>query len=485
MPTTKNRVRIGLITLVFLALALGATVASEPSQFANAFGHIRSQSPTPQSIGSVQPAAGAYFDHVVIIVMENEGVGDICHQTPPPCLTSGSAPYIANLANNYTIGSHYLSLITTSQPNYVGLISGSMQGCTASGCPVITAPNLVDRFEAAGLTWKGYFENQVLAQGCDYDSPEPYTSIHNPFISFQDVANSTARCNKLVRVNPTSCGSAIDCVLVNDLNNATVSAPNFMWLTPNDCDNMRSASGCTNGCTTGGSTTCIADGDSYLKSLVPQILNSNTFKTQRSALFITFDEGNGYCPLNNSLEDCVYNTWVGPAAKTGFGTTNLYSHYSFTKTVEVNWNLPSLTTGDTNANPMTEYLSAQSPDFTISSSPISLTIQPGSSGTSTISLSSISGFSGTVSLSSSASPSGLTASPSPTSVSLSSGGSASSTLTVSSSTPASYTVTVTGASGSLSHPTTVTVTVTPPASVLVASDGAARLCRENDPCLRR
>src|SRR2546427_682708 len=112
------------------------------------------------------------------------------------------------------------------------------------------------------------------------------------------------------------------------------------------------------------------------------------------------------------------------------------------------------------------------PDFSISSSPSSLSFQAGSSGTSTISLASLNSFAGTVSLTSSVSPSGLTASITPGSVALSSGGSGSSTLTASSTTAGSYTITVNGTSGSLSHSTTVVVTVSPVANNLVASDSA-------------
>src|SRR5690348_3202033 len=289
-----------------LSLFLFALMAVSVWQVANlAFG-----------LGSHQVAAtttaappGTYFDHVVIIVDENEGIYDICRSSPPPCSTSGPAPYMAGLANTYGIASQYLSLINTSQPNYVALIGGSTLGCTSSGCPTITAPNLVDRFESAGLTWKGYFENLPVASGCTSSSQPPYEPIHNPFIVFQDITSNAARCNNLVLANPSTCGTVTDCALINDLNSG--SAPNFMWLTPNDCDNMRGSSVC-------GTGSLIGPGDTYLSKLVPLILKSSTFASGRSAIFITFDEGNGYCPLNGSSESCVYSVWAGPAAKTAF-----------------------------------------------------------------------------------------------------------------------------------------------------------------------
>lgn len=418
-------------------------------QSANLPSTVGSSYRQPLAVAQSTPS-GAYFDHVVIILMENQGIFDICRDSPPPCLTSGPAPYMAGLANAYGIGSQYLSIINTSQPNYIALIGGSTLGCTSSGCPTITAPNLVDRFESAGLTWKGYFENQNVAAGCDANTHEPYDPIHNPFITFQDISTNTARCNQLVLANPSSCG-VTDCILINDLNSG--SAPNFMWLTPNDCNDMRGASGIC--------SASISTGDNYLKSLVPNILSSSTFKTGRSALFITFDEGNGYCPLNGSSESCVYSVWAGPAAKTSFGTTNLYNHYSFPKTIEVNWNLASLSSGDGSATPMTEFFNptSPSPDFSISANPSSLSINSGSSSTSTVTLSSLNNFAGTVALSATSSPSGLSLSLSSTSVSLSAGGTGTSTLSVSSSSPGTYTVTITGSSGSLSHQTTVAVTI--------------------------
>lgn len=113
-------------------------------------------------------------------------------------------------------------------------------------------------------------------------------------------------------------------------------------------------------------------------------------------------------------------------------------------------------------------------DFTISASPTSMTVATGSSGTSTISLGSLYGFTGPVSLtatvaptdiSSSLSPVHPTASPSPATVNLTATGTGASTLTVSASfltLPGTYKVTVTAQSGTLTHSTTVIVTVTLP-----------------------
>jgi hypothetical protein len=96
------------------------------------------------------------------------------------------------------------------------------------------------------------------------------------------------------------------------------------------------------------------------------------------------------------------------------------------------------------------------PNFSLSASPSSLTVKQGTSGSSTITVTPSGGFTGSVTLSNSALPSGVTASfgTNPTTSTSVLTFTASSTATVGTST-----ITVTGVSGSLSHTTTISLTI--------------------------
>lgn len=108
---------------------------------------------------------------------------------------------------------------------------------------------------------------------------------------------------------------------------------------------------------------------------------------------------------------------------------------------------------------------APPPDFAISANPAVITLNRGTSATSSLTLTSISGFSGNIVISATVSPAignGPTVSLNPTSVTVTPGGTASSLLTVSTSgtTPRQgYTVFVIASSGALSHSTQIDLTV--------------------------
>jgi hypothetical protein len=96
------------------------------------------------------------------------------------------------------------------------------------------------------------------------------------------------------------------------------------------------------------------------------------------------------------------------------------------------------------------------PNFSLSASPASLTVKQGTSGSSTITVTDSGGFTGSVTLSNSALPSGVTASfgTNPTTSTSVLTFTASSTATTGTST-----ITITGTSGSLTHTTTISLTI--------------------------
>lgn len=143
----------------------------------------------------------------------------------------------------------------------------------------------------------------------------------------------------------------------------------------------------------------------------------------------------GVLSTSNSSFQPAFSTQVGWDFATGIGTINAAN-------LVKNW--PG------SAPPPSQ------PDFSLSASPSSLTVNQGSSGKSTITISPANGFNSSVSLSSSGLPSGVTASFSPNPAT------GSSTLTLAASSTATtgtVTVTVTGTFGSLTHTTNISLTV--------------------------
>lgn len=99
-------------------------------------------------------------------------------------------------------------------------------------------------------------------------------------------------------------------------------------------------------------------------------------------------------------------------------------------------------------------------DFSVTASPTSLNMLPGFNVTSTVTVASINGFTGTVTCTASVSPAGPTVGLNPADLSVPLGGSVTSTLTTSSAIAGTYTVIV-SCTDPITHSATVTVTSTP------------------------
>jgi len=300
---------------------------------------------TPILITHASATSGKYFDHIVTILMENNDL--------PSVLSQGQ--YEAKLANNYTLARGYSGVSHPSQPNYSVLISGQIGPNSNDGicCGQDSHLNLVDSLESHGLTWEAFAENQTTGDctGTHIDTD------HFPFLYFADIVSSRPRCNMLVGTTAPT-----DPEFINALNSNS-GWPNFVWLTPNRSDDAHDTS--------------IPFGDNYLSVLVPKILGSTLFQTQRSALFIVYDEGNDVACSNGVGSDCVYASWSGAAARKSFASDSHYDHYSYVHTIEDNWGFSPLTQQDATAPVMSEFLTGTSGSSTFQWIPIVIVVVVG------------------------------------------------------------------------------------------------------------
>jgi hypothetical protein len=347
-------VRKFLEAFIICFLIMGTAVVAETATPINNQDLVSSLTPLPR---------GTSFDYVVVIIMENHSLCSIVGTLVIGCAASTIAPYETKLAQNYTLASHYTALTHPSLANYIALAGGSTFNVTKTcsptanpcGSDIVCCPtpaaNIVDRLEQAGLTWKAYAEDYSAQSGC-------IATTLLPFNYFQDIYSNATRCSRLARANTVKAGTTLGHpdIFLNDLG-STATASNFMWLTPTPCDQWHGNLICTG---FGGTS----NGDIYLSTVVPKILNSTIFTTQRATLFIVYDEGNGGCspsPCNGSTNDYIYSTWSGPQVKRGFISGTSYSHYSFLSTLEWNWGLYNLTSYDGAARPMNEFFTNGEP----------------------------------------------------------------------------------------------------------------------------
>jgi len=173
----------------------------------------------------------------------------------------------------------------------------------------------------------------------------------------------------------------------------------------------------------------------------------------------------------NDFTDTVTLTasksWVtfSPSSIVGSGTSAMSVNVPAGTTAGT-YSITVIGTSGSLSHPTTVNVNVQ--DFTISTSPSTLTVTSGGSATSTVAITTFDGFTGTVTVG--ASSSWATFNPS----SVAAPGTTLMTVTVPASTvTGTYPITVTGSSGSLSHSTTVNVNVqtpTPPLSVTVKTD---------------
>jgi phosphatidylinositol-3-phosphatase len=254
--------------------------------------------PGVSSAGTVTSSIPRY-QHIVEIMMENTSYSTI--------IGNPNAPQINALANAYGLATNYFGVTHPSQPNYMASIAGSNFGvqddnqfyctpppppitdphCTGTTVPhTVSAPTLADQLTAAGMTWKGYFQNLppipssgLITTGPNANGPYSfkwpsdmnalYASKHNPFLNF------TGTQGALANMVP-------DTQLATDL--AAGKLPNFGLVVPDQCHDMHGVTGVCTG------TALISAGDTYVATVVREIMNSQVWDQGANAIVITWDE---------------------------------------------------------------------------------------------------------------------------------------------------------------------------------------------------
>jgi phosphatidylinositol-3-phosphatase len=137
------------------------------------------------------PAGLPVYDHVVIVVEENQGYADV--------LQKDHAPYIKNVLK--AEGASFTRMFAEEHPsqgNYFWLFSGSNQNVGFKDQipgAMLTTPNLGQRLIEKGLAFKGYCEDLPAIGSTVAFAPDPkkgpYARKHAPWVSFANVPNGT------------------------------------------------------------------------------------------------------------------------------------------------------------------------------------------------------------------------------------------------------------------------------------------------------
>src|SRR5579859_8113554 len=258
--------------------------------------------------------SGHRIGHVFVITLENEGY-DVTFGA------NSKAPYLAQtLTSQGVLLTQYFGTGHASLDNYVAMISGqaatpeTRNDCfifadfkltgitpdgqaTGGGCVYpASIKTLPDQLKAARKTWRAYMGdmgndpnresatcghaplNQVdITESAEAPSPtvplgDQYAARHNPFVYFHSIIDSPDCNSNVVNLNQ----------LPNDLASED-STPNFVFITPNLCDD-----GHDGPCKTG-QPGGLVSADLFLQKWVPMIMASEAYRRD-GLLIINFDE---------------------------------------------------------------------------------------------------------------------------------------------------------------------------------------------------
>jgi peptidoglycan hydrolase-like protein with peptidoglycan-binding domain len=242
-------------------------------------------------------------DHIVLVMFENKKYSS---------MTTSAAPYLNSLAAQGARFTKSFGITHPSQPNYIALLSGSVQGVTGDECPknFTGKENLAHQLIAAGLTFKGYSET-MPSDGYTGCASGTYVRKHNSWVDFDNVPASS---NLTYASFPTDYSTL----------------PTVSFVTPNLCNDMHDCA--------------IGTGDTWTKSHLDGY--AQWAKSHNSLLIVTFDEDN-FTSVNQ-----IFTAFVGQHVKVGSYPEQI-NHYSVLRTIESAYGLAAIG-GAASATPISD-----------------------------------------------------------------------------------------------------------------------------------
>jgi phosphatidylinositol-3-phosphatase len=238
---------------------------------------------------------------VLVIMLENKGYS----ATLGMC---SADPYFCSLASKYASFTNSHGVSHPSEPNYVAFESGGIQGCTSdTSCAAfsVNAGDLGGQLSAKGVPWVSWQESMPSA--CYTGQTFGDYALKHSFGGFFTADKTPCR----ILPYPGSASA------VATLTGA--SAPDFVWITPNQLDDMHSAS--------------VTAGDNWLRANLAPILASGWFTGFQSTVIVTMDEGDS--GGSNQIPTVVISN---SASGKGAVTTSI-NHYAVLRAIEESFGL--------------------------------------------------------------------------------------------------------------------------------------------------
>ena len=240
---------------------------------------------------------------------------------------AANLPNFQSLIRRGTVLANFFATTHPSLPNYLALVSGSTHGVT-SDCTdcFVSAPNLADQFDTAGITWKVYA--QGLPSPCSKVTKSgAYVRRHVPFFYFDSIRNAAPKCAHIVPYSEFASDARND------------QLPTFALVIPDLEHDMH-------GVDDHDTPALQTAADQFIGTLDTTLRASKAWQHD-TRLVVTWDEGGGYSPSPHSC--CggdangghIATFVVGPKFKPGTDIAT-YDHYALLRSIETLYGLEHL-----------------------------------------------------------------------------------------------------------------------------------------------